>query len=382
MTPGPTGGPLPDPRNLGRTLDSPPPSAPPPAPTPPSAPPPAATFGPDPSSSATDPDQSRQGGGAWVQVRELDEVPGLGGVYARGVAGSAAFAVRRERTVRAGSLAPARLRVRGVRADAEHLSAYQHLVGESADDALPPGFVHVLAFPLAMALLADDDVPLPLLGMVHLTNRITQHRSLRLDEALDLTVDTAQLRPHRSGVSIDVVAEVAPSGGGDVVWRGVSTYIAKGYRLAEDGLPGEAGDGVGPETDGASPDRPTFTPPVPTGLWRLDPEVARQYAAVSGDRNPIHLSSLAAKAFGFPRRIAHGMYTASRALADVGPRLRGDAFTWSVEFARPVLLPSKVAVRIGSEPADVPGGEGVSMTLWDPKRGKPHLFASISRPTP
>ena len=69
---------------------------------------------------------------------------------------------------------------------------------------------------------------------------------------------------------------------------------------------------------------------------------------------------------------------AHKLMADVGPRLRGDAFTWSVEFARPVLLPSKVAVRIGAEPADVPGDERVSMTLWDPKRGKPHLLGSVA----
>ncbi len=355
MTPGSPGGPLPTPRNLGRDL-------------------PPAEFGRDQSFRATDPDQTRavqDERGEHGRVTELDEVPGLAGVYARGVAGSVALAVRRERSVRPNALVPSRLRVRGVRPDAEHLTAYQHLVGESADDTLPPGFAHVLAFPLAMSLLADDTVPLPLLGMVHLANRITQHRELTLGEDLDVTVGTAGLRAHRSGVSIDVVAEVGPTGG-DVVWRGVSTYLAKGYRLEV------SGDGHDADAAGS---RPAFTPPVPTGQWRLDPDVARRYAVVSGDRNPIHLSSVAAKAFGFPRRIAHGMYTAARALADVGPRLRGEAFTWSVEFARPVLLPSKVAVRIEGgtdrEGGGASGSGGASMALWDPRSGKPHLLGSV-----
>ena len=44
----------------------------------------------------------------------------------------------------------------------EHLTEYQHLLGESASDALPAGFVHVLAFPRGRALMVRADFPLPL----------------------------------------------------------------------------------------------------------------------------------------------------------------------------------------------------------------------------
>jgi hypothetical protein len=40
------------------------------------------------------------------------------------------------------------------------------------------------------------------------------------------------------------------------------------------------------------------------------------------------------------------MYTAARALAEVGPARRGDAYEWTVEFFKPVLLPSTVDVAI------------------------------------
>ena len=49
--------------------------------------------------------------------------------------------------------------------------------------------------------------------------------------------------------------------------------------------------------------------------WRLPGDLGRRYAAVSGDRNPIHLYALTAKAFGFPRQIAHGMWSKARCLA-------------------------------------------------------------------
>jgi acyl dehydratase len=40
---------------------------------------------------------------------------------------------------------------------------------------------------------------------------------------------------------------------------------------------------------------------------RLPAGLSRQYARVSGDYNPIHLSSLSAKVFGFRSVVAHGM---------------------------------------------------------------------------
>ena len=108
------------------------------------------------------------------------------------------------------------------------------------------------------------------------------------------------------------------------------------------------------------------------GPLALAGDVGRRYAAVSGDRNPIHLSALSAKALGFPRAIAHGMYTAARALADVGAG-RGDAFDWSVEFAKPVLLPGTVTVRVAGAPAD-----GFTFAGWDARSGKPHLTGTVT----
>ena len=279
----------------------------------------------------------------------LPGVPGLGGLYARG----AGLAVARR--VRSGpsTLPSVDYVVRGVRASSEHLTEYQHLLGESASDELPAGFVHVLAFPVATALMVRSDFPLSLVGLVHLANRVTQRRPLTLGDALDVRASAADLRPHRSGTQVDLVTEVSVDGA--LAWRGVSTYLARGVFLA------------GSVDDSSAP----FSPPTPTGRWTLDGDVGRRYAAVSGDRNPIHLSALSAKALGFPRAIAHGMYTASRALADVGAG-RGDAFDWSVEFVKPVLLPGTVTVRVAGAPAD-----GFTFAGWDARSGKPHLTGSV-----
>ena len=53
------------------------------------------------------------------------------------------------------------------------------------------------------------------------------------------------------------------------------------------------------------------------------------------------MHDLTAKAFGFPRAIAHGMWSKARCLAALEGQLP-DAFTTEVAFKRPILLPAKV----------------------------------------
>jgi acyl dehydratase len=291
----------------------------------------------------------------------LPQVPGLGGLYARGVSASARLAALSRLGRASDELPHVAYVVRGVQADPDRLTAYQQLLGEPASDLLPAGYVHVLAFPVATALMVRPDFPLPLAGMVHLANRVQQHRAPALGEPLDVRAHAEDLRPHRSGAQVDLVTEARVDG--EVVWRGVSTYLAKGVRLPMSRTRTDAA---------AAPPPRTFVPPVPTGRWSLAGDVGRRYAAVSGDRNPIHLSRLGARALGFPRPIAHGMYTASRALATVG-RARGDAFAWTVEFAKPLLLPGRAAVRVAP---DLAGG-GFAYSAWNERSGALHLHGTV-----
>ncbi|MBB2925446.1 MaoC/PaaZ C-terminal domain-containing protein [Cellulomonas cellasea] len=319
----------------------------------------------------------------------LPGVPSLGRLYARGAAASGRLVLARRLGRGPVDLPEVAYVVAGVQADAAHLTAYQHLLGETASDVLPAGFVHVLAFPVATAVMARPDFPLPLAGLVHLANEITQHVPVRLGQAVDVRAWAQGLAAHRTGTTVELVTEVRLAGParelreGPVAWRGVSTYLAKGTHLVRgdagddggavvaDGVEGTGGvDGRGGSGSGA---RPAFVPPVPTARWELDAGTGRRYAAVSGDRNPIHLSAVSAKALGFPRAIAHGMFTAARALATVGAE-RGDAFSWSVEFAKPVLLPGSVAVRVAADGAP---GDGYAYAGWHARTGKVHLTGSV-----
>lgn len=293
----------------------------------------------------------------------LGEMPSLSKLY---VNAAATAARRRVLGTHAGNGLPeARHEVRGVKAAVENLTAYQHLIGETASDVLPAGFIHALAFPLAMSVMNRDDFPLPLLGMIHLENHVVQSAPLRFTEALDVRAWTEKLRGHRSGTQLDVVTEVGCAGEDAVSWRGVSTYLARGVFLP----------GVDKTT--AASAAADFSAPDPTALWQLGVDTGRAYAAVSGDFNPIHLSVLSAKALGMRRSIAHGMYLASRALADVGA-VKGEAFSWDVAFEAPVFLPARVALDISSAQDSVGAWQRSGYVAWNPRSGRRHFSGSVA----
>ncbi|HEX5541541.1 MAG TPA: MaoC/PaaZ C-terminal domain-containing protein [Micromonospora sp.] len=245
--------------------------------------------------------------------------------------------------------------LRGATVDRAHLADYNRVCGFRLGDTLPATYPHIMAFPLALELMTAPDFPLPLVGLVHLANRITVARPIDAGETLDLAVHAADLRPHDRGHQVDVVATATVAD--EVVWRGVSTYLRKERTAAKSGRR-EAGE------------RPA--PPAPTAQWRVTPRVGTDYARVSGDRNPIHTSRLGARLLGFPRPIAHGMWSKARCLAALENRLP-DAYTVDVAFKLPILLPSTVAFSAA------PAGDtrSWSFALHSARSGKPHLTGSI-----
>jgi len=240
--------------------------------------------------------------------------------------------------------------------DPANLAAYQRLCGFDVSSAVPATYLHGQAFPLAVALMAGPSFPLPLLGLVHVHNTMTLRRAVDLAEPLTVSVHAAELRDHAAGRQFDMHAEI--SAGDDIVWAGVSTYLHRTPSPAS--APGEHS-------------RPTASPvSSPTAIWDLPADAGRRYAAITGDRNPIHLSRLAAKAFGFPRAIAHGMYLHARALAAGTPGVAAP-LTAVVSFKTPALLPSRVALETTTTDGDW------TLRLSEACSGKPHLEAEITR---
>src|SRR5690606_12395207 len=151
---------------------------------------------------------------------ELTESPRLGPLYRRAALGALA-----RRGARGEALPATTLVLRGVTVDRDHLAADDRVGAFRLADTLRATCPHILAFPLAMRLMSGPDFPFPVVGMVHVANRITVHRPIDAGERLDLSVHAEHLRPHERGRQLDVVA-VATADGTEV-WRGVSTYLRR-----------------------------------------------------------------------------------------------------------------------------------------------------------
>jgi hypothetical protein len=295
--------------------------------------------------------------------RTLDSPPSILPLYARAAAPLIPGASLLPFVPGRGSEIPeTELVLSDVRPDPAAIAAYAKVCGFSLRDQLPPTYPQVLAFPLHMAVMADGRFPFGAVGLVHVENRIIQHRPIGLDEELKLSVRPTPLQPHRSGQTFGLITEAWS--GRQKAWESTSTMLRRGAGNNDTPHVFHPGDGKrGGSDPQPNPEAPGLTP---SAEWRLGGDLGRRYGAVSGDRNPIHMHSLTAKPLGFPSAIAHGMWTKARCLAALEGRLP-DAFAVEVRFRKPIRLPGRVEFLSDA------GSEEIEFAVRDAKRHIPHL---------
>ncbi len=303
-----------------------------------------------------------------MTTRTLDSPPSILPLYARAAAPLIPGASLLPFVPGRGTEVPdLELNLDGVKPDAESVAAYAKVCGFSLRDHLPPTYPQVLAFPLHMAVMADGRFPFGAVGLVHVENRIVQHRPIAIGEELKLVVRTTPLQPHKRGQTFSLLTEAWS--GSQKAWESESTMLRRGSSKTAVEVSSAMRSKARPHGDdgtgksGNADAEPALTP---SAEWRLGGDLGRRYAAVSGDRNPIHMHSLTAKPLGFPSAIAHGMWTKARCLAALEGRLP-DAFSVDVRFRKPIQLPGKVEFLSDA------GSEEIEFAVRDAKRQIPHL---------
>ncbi|WP_149361872.1 MaoC/PaaZ C-terminal domain-containing protein [Lolliginicoccus suaedae] len=287
-----------------------------------------------------------------TNIEVLDKQSMLGN-YAKAVAGMLPLP-----GAKATSLPDRVLRIENVRIDVDNLADYNHVCGLRLRDTVPVTYPFVLSFPAVMSLLVAKDFPLPAMGMVHMSNSIEQIKPISVGDVLTIDVHAADLREHRSGLLVDLITEITVEG--ELVWRQASTFLRKQRTSLSDEPRPERTD-TAPGADGR----------VANTTTKVTPALISQYADVSGDRNPIHISKVGAKAFGFPSVIAHGMWSSAAVLGIIEGRIP-DAVDYTVEFGKPVVLPAKVKVYADKS------ANGWDLALRHPKKGYTHLTAKVT----
>jgi hypothetical protein len=259
------------------------------------------------------------------------------------------------------------LTLEGVSADSAAVSTYAKVCGFALRDSLPSTYPHVLAFPLQMAVMADGGFPFGAVGLVHVENRIEQHRRIGVGEELTIRVRPTNLQPHPKGQTFSLLTEVTV--GKEKVWESVSTMLRRGKDDPDAVVPGMRGEV--PTARGGGGFEALAAETRASAEWKLGGDLGRRYAAVSGDRNPIHMHALTAKPLGFSSAIAHGMWTKARCLAALDSRLP-DAFAVDVRFRKPILLPARVEFASASE------GAQIAFAVRDAKRQTLHLDGRVT----
>ncbi len=245
----------------------------------------------------------------------------------------------------------------GASTDNETLTRYEAICGFRPGIRVPVTWPHVMAFPLQLKLLTDKRFPLPLLGLVHLRNSITQHRAIGRGEILDLRVRLGAQEHTSRGLEFDLITEAYSAG--QLVWEESSINLFRGSGTEST----TAKKSPPPELE-HYPNTVSINAPEPTG---------RRYAGVSGDRNPIHMHAVTARAFGFPKAIAHGMWSKAQALAmlEQQKEWRPGPVRISCQFKKPLLLPGTAQLNWRTSES------GWDFQLLNAQGNAPHLSGRI-----
>jgi hypothetical protein len=235
-----------------------------------------------------------------------------------------------------------------------NVAAYAAVTGLRYGNNVPLTYPFALTFPTVMSLVTGFDFPFAAMGAVHTENHITQYQPIAVTDTVGVRVHAENLREHRKGLLVDLVTDV--SVGNDIAWHQVTTFLhQQRTSLSDEPKP--------------PPQKHPKLPP-PNAVLRITPSRIRRYAVVGGDHNPIHTNPIAAKLFGFPTVIAHGMFSAAAVLANIEARLP-NAVRYSVRFAKPVVLPATAGFYVDE------GDDGWELALRNIAKGYPHLTGVV-----
>ncbi len=210
-----------------------------------------------------------------------------------------------------------------------HVRRYAALCGYGDARKVPGTYPHVLAAPMHLKVLTHPNFPLKLPGLVHIRNDVRQHRPIGLDETVTVLVHVDGHREVHNGLEFDLCTRIEDKAGA-LVWESASTNLLR-QRSSGGKKPGSG--------------EPDLSGLAPRETWQVSASIGRRYGLAAGDVNPIHMHNAAAKLFGFPRAIAHGMWSFARCIAALDAQRELGGFHADVAFRKPILLPSSVVFR-------------------------------------
>jgi acyl dehydratase len=225
----------------------------------------------------------------------------------------------------AASAPPPATRYRLDRIDAVQLARYRDALGFTGVH-LPLSYCYLLAQRAHLATMLGASFPFRLVGAIHVDNALSAGIQPAADRPLELVTEV-RVEPPAANGAVETLLDTRASQDGALVFACRSTYlVVRGRR------------------GGARYAPPAAPALAPVAHWRLSSASGRDYAALSGDWNPIHLWPWSARLMGLKTPIIHGMHTLGRACAEL-ERAGGRPVTrLDGRFRAPIPLGSEVAL--------------------------------------
>lgn len=243
--------------------------------------------------------------------------------------------------------------------DRQHLAAYAQICGAAAGATLPIAYPHVLAMPLHLAILGAEAFPVKLFGMVHVHNRIAMRQPLSAEEPAEIRAWIEGHRDTERGQEFELHTEYVVAG--EPLWDETCTFLAR--KRVE--------TGAKPAVVARAAEAPPDAAAVKSSSFRAPAGLGRRYGFISGDVNPIHMSDLTARAFGFPKAIAHGMWSLGRLASEYEPEQFDGGCELAVNFKLPIYMPAWVMLQRWTTE------NGSDFVLRDAQGEKPHVTGSL-----
>ncbi len=201
--------------------------------------------------------------------------------------------------------------------------------------------------------VTSEHFPLFPLGLIHTKQKIFQTRSIKPNEILNTKLSLDNIINNEKGLEFTFLLEITIEN--ELIWKGITTTLAKSKKYIKKNKHTQAPENM---TSISVIDAPKY--------------IGREYAKVSGDYNPHHLSVFSAKLFGFKRAIAHGMWSLARSVAEIEKRFPdNELVSIDISFKRPLFLPGTIAL------ATKKSNNTIAFELRDYVTNIPHLAGDV-----
>jgi hypothetical protein len=203
------------------------------------------------------------------------------------------------------------------------LSSYCACFGFS-EHFVPLSYLFVATQQAQLSFLSQSSAKVKLLGLVHVSIEFEQDVIIDAYSEYDIRFTLGEQLWTDKGLQFDVVVDFLKDN------QRMAGFVSRYIQLS-------------PVTSSKNSDNKSNViadPPLWTPIKQVQfsKSVGRKYASISRDYNPIHLTPLLSKLFGFKRPIVHGMYSAALILS---AQTMGSPTRVTVRFKKPILMPNQ-----------------------------------------